>query len=102
MAKNITQNNVDFTVNTSENIGGFPHKRTNANSISNGKYSTTSKQALIDSGYESSGGGFSINAVDIDWNGAKPGIGEDLTTGITTTGELLSRIKEVYSPMFAN
>ena len=33
-----------------------------------------------------------INAVDIDWNGAKPGIGEDSTKGITTTGELLSRI----------
>ena len=43
-----------------------------------------------------------IKAVDIDWNGAKPGIGENRTTGITTTGELLSRIKEVYSPMFAN
>ena len=42
-----------------------------------------------------------INAVDIDWNGAKPGIGEGVT-GINTTGELLSRIKEVYSPMFAN
>ena len=33
-----------------------------------------------------------INAIDIDWNGAKPGIGEDSTKGITTTGELLSRI----------
>ena len=44
----------------------------------------------------------SVNAVDIDWNGAKPDIGEDRTKGITTTGELLSRIKEVYSPMFAN
>ena len=43
-----------------------------------------------------------VNAVDIDWNGAKPGIGENETTGITTTGELLSRIKEVYSPVFAN
>ncbi len=43
-----------------------------------------------------------INAVEIDWNGAKPGIGENQTTGITTTGELLSRIKEVYSPVFAN
>ena len=46
--------------------------------------------------------GGAINAVDIYWNGAKPGIGEDSTTGITTTGELLSRIKGVYSPMFAN
>ena len=43
-----------------------------------------------------------INAVDIDWNGAKPGIGEDATNGITTTGELLSSIKGVYSPMFAS
>lgn len=48
------------------------------------------------------GGGKSVMALDIDWNGAKPGIGEDSTTGITTTGELLSNIKEVYSPMFAN
>ncbi|MBR5634621.1 MAG: hypothetical protein IKW78_05530 [Prevotella sp.] len=29
-----------------------------------------------------------INAVEIDWNGAKPGFGED-DNGITTTGELL-------------
>lgn len=39
-----------------------------------------------------------FNAVEIDWNGAKPGMGEDSTNGITTTVEL---IKEVYSPMFA-
>lgn len=43
-----------------------------------------------------------INAVEIDWNGAKPGIGEDATNGITTTREVLSSIKGVYSPMFAN
>lgn len=42
-----------------------------------------------------------INAVEIDWNGAKPGIGEG-ENGITTTGELLSSIKGVYSPMFAS
>ena len=42
-----------------------------------------------------------INAVDIDWNAATPGIGET-SDGINTTGELLSRIKEVYSPVFAN
>ena len=35
-----------------------------------------------------------INAVDIDWNGAKLGIGEDNSTGITTTGELLKLIKK--------
>ena len=33
-----------------------------------------------------------INAVDIDWNGAKPEIGET-SDGITTTGELLKLIK---------
>lgn len=42
-----------------------------------------------------------INAFDIDWNGAKPGIGEG-ENGITTIGELLTSIKGVYSPMFAN
>lgn len=41
---------------------------------------------------------FLLNAIDIDWNGAKPGMGEDSTNGITTTGELT---KEFYSPMFA-
>lgn len=34
-----------------------------------------------------------INAVDIDWNGAKPEIGET-SDGITTTGELLTLIKK--------
>lgn len=34
-----------------------------------------------------------INAVDIDWNGAKPDIGET-SDGITTTGELLKLIKK--------
>ena len=42
-----------------------------------------------------------INAVDIDWNGARPDIGEG-ENGITTIGELLTSIKGVYSPMFAN
>ena len=43
----------------------------------------------------------SVNAVEIDWNGARPDIGEG-ENGITTTGELLSSIKGVYSPMFAS
>ena len=30
-----------------------------------------------------------VNAVEIDWNGATPGIGEPTDTCITTTGELL-------------
>lgn len=41
---------------------------------------------------------FGIDAINIDWNGAKPGMGEDSTNGITITGELM---KGVYSPMFA-
>lgn len=42
-----------------------------------------------------------VNAVDIDWNGAKPDIGEG-ENGITTTREVLSSIIGVYSPMIAN
>ena len=40
----------------------------------------------------------SVNAVDIDWNGAKPNIPNIPENGITTTGDL---VEEVYSPMFA-
>ena len=96
MPKNLTQGTIDFTVNTTESVGGFATKRTNSALLASGKYSVSTKQALIDSGYEYQGG-FSINAVEIDWNGAKPGIGEG-ANGITTTGELK---KGVYSPMFA-
>ena len=39
-----------------------------------------------------------INALDIDWNGAKPNIPNIPENGITTTGDL---VEEVYSPMFA-
>ena len=38
----------------------------------------------------------SVNAVDIDWNGAKPGMGEG-ENGINTTGELLSILKSYAS-----
>ena len=34
-----------------------------------------------------------INAVDIDWNGAKPNIPNVSENGITTTGELLKIIE---------
>ena len=37
-----------------------------------------------------------VNAVDIDWNGAKPGMGEG-ENGINTTGELLSILKSYAS-----
>ena len=67
--------------------------------ISNYKYSDATVDDLAD--IASDNGGTlptTINAVEIDWNGAKPGLGEDSTNGITTTGELM---KGVYSPMFA-
>ena len=94
MAKNLTQSNIDFTVNTTESVGGFATKRTNSNIVSNGKYDITLKQQLIDENHESDWGGFSINAVDIDWNnadfngatGANPGT-------INTTGDLIKAIK---------
>lgn len=37
---------------------------------------------------------YAVNAVDINWNGATPGLGESSSTGITTTGELLKYIKQ--------
>lgn len=89
---NYKQNGIDFTIK--DNFTG-----TEKNHIVNGKL-TSAKNDY--SGYEEDDSSMLINAVDIDWNGAKPGIGEDTTNGITTTGELLSSIKGVYSPMFAN
>ena len=90
---NIRQNGISFNVKDNflpgESNAGFNGKiMSNANQYQN----------LVDGDEISK----LINAVEIDWNGAKPGIGEDVTNGITTTGELLSSIKEVYSPMFAN
>jgi hypothetical protein len=69
MAKNLTQNTIDFTVNTSESVGGFATKRTNSNLITNGKYDVDTKQDLIDNNQENIA--FAVNAVDIDWNGAQ-------------------------------
>lgn len=98
MAKNLTQNNIDFTVNTAESVGGFATKRTNSNLISDGKYSTSNKQALIDGGYESSGG-FSVNAVDIDWNGAQVSSVSGNAT-LNTTGDLLKWASSSFSTLY--
>ena len=66
--------------------------------ISHNKYDGATVNDLKDIASENDGKSPTIvNAVEIDWNGAKPGIGEG-NNGITTTGEL---IKDVYSPMFA-
>jgi len=70
--------------------------------ISNNKYNGATVDDLSDIASENGGKLPTIvNAVEIDWNGARPDIGEG-ENGITTTGELLSSIKGVYSPMFAN
>lgn len=96
MAKNITQSNIDFTVNTSESAGGFATKRTNSSLLTNGKYDATIKQDLIDNNEESIGGGFMINAVDIDWNEATTTMG-DATKVINTTGDLISYLATAYT-----
>ena len=67
--------------------------------ISHNKYDGATVNDLEDIASENDGKSPTIvNAVEIDWNGAKPGMNEDSTNGITTTGELM---KGVYSPMFA-
>ena len=96
MAKNITQSNIDFTVNTSESAGGFATKRTNSSLLTNGKYDATIKQDLIDNNEESIGGGFMINAVDIDWNEATTTMG-DVTKVINTSGDLISYLATAYT-----
>lgn len=70
-------------------IGKYNYKDTSGNSIDDEYEGTIQKPSPL------------INAIDIDRNGARPDIGEG-ENGITTTGELLSSIKGVYSPMFAN
>ena len=85
---NLIQSNISFTVNASETIGGFGHKRSHASVISNNKYSITKKQTLIDNNAEEYGG-FSINAIDIDWNSAE--VGNDVI--IKNTGDFISWIK---------
>lgn len=55
--------------------------------LGRGTWGTTNTSGtLIDDNY-------AVNAVDINWNGAQPGLGES-STGITTTGELLKLIKD--------
>ena len=70
--------------------------------LSNNKYNGATVDDLSDIASENGGKLPTIvNAVEIDWNGARPDIGEG-ENGITTIGELLTSIKGVYSPMFAN
>ena len=88
----MTQNNIQFTLSQEPVFIYGTKKVTHSSNVdANGDYDV----AKIENNGESKP---AINAVDIDWNAAKPGLGEDSTNGITTTGELM---KGVYSPMFA-
>ena len=76
----ITQNNIQFT-NINNDLIFAPNGKFSVsyNDDGTGKFDTTLTGDQITK---------SLNAVEIDWNGAKPGFGED-DNGITTTGELL-------------
>lgn len=84
---NFSQNNVNFTI--ADNFTGSEKNHTIKGKLVSAANDYT--------GYEQDDASKLINAVEIDWNGAKPGMGEG-NNGITTTGELT---KEFYSPMFA-
>ena len=74
----ITQNNISFTL--SPNL--LPGER--SYSVNGKLYSAANNYVDLEDGDDISK---LVNAVEIDWNGAKPGFGED-DNGITTTGEL--------------
>ena len=85
------QNGIEFTLSQEPIFIYGVNKVTHSSNVdANGQYNVTK----IENKGKSTP---AINAVDIDWNGAKPGIGEDSTNGITTTGELLNNIKEIYN-----
>lgn len=85
----LTQSNVTFTLNA-DIVSPFGGKYTNDMNFD----ADTGLYNVDQTKLNSLGVGKSVNAVEIDWNGAKPGIGEDNSTGITTTGELLKLIKK--------
>lgn len=87
---NLIQSGVQFTINTNENVGGYASKRSISTLIKNRKYDVETKQALIDNENEKYGG-FSINAVDIDWNEAKVNNNQV----IKNTGDLLNWVKSI-------
>ena len=75
---NFKQNGINFTINDNFVSGERNHPI-------QGKLVSAANDY---SGIEENDASKLINAVEIDWNGAKPGFGED-DNGITTTGELL-------------
>ena len=98
---NLTQGNINFTVNNTEAVGGFATKRINSSLIKNNKYNTAAKQILIDGGYEYIC--FLINAIDIDWNNAVLPNANTSTGGsktITNSGELLKLIDDIQKEIY--
>lgn len=76
----ITQNNINFVNVQADPILMVDGKFSNgAHNDGTNHFDTTLSENEIAK---------SFNALEIDWNGAKPGFGED-DNGITTTGELL-------------
>lgn len=98
---NIQQGSIYFTVNTDEEVGGFSTKRSNSNVLDNRKYSVEGKQQLINTGDDAAG--YSVNAIDIDWNAAElpnanPSDGGKKT--IYTSGELLKLIDDIQKEIY--
>jgi len=106
--KPITQNSTNFSINENEPMGGFATKRTNSNIIitsgkNNYNYNIEKKQDLINANNESRGGGFSINAIDIDLNNAVlPNASVDTGSSKTfkNAGELLKLINDIQQEIY--
>lgn len=88
----LKQNEIIFALNA-DVVAPFSGKYTNVQNFNNDTGLYNDNQNKLNN----LGVFKSVNAVEIDWKGAKLGMGEG-TNGITSTGELM---KDVYSPMFA-
>lgn len=98
----ITLNGIKYSnVDVDQAIVSNTGKNTRSSFVSNDKFDTTKLTNIynaVDNGTIQWSNMAFVNAFVIDWDGAKPCMDEDLTNGITTTGELM---KGVYSPKFA-
>ena len=92
----VTLNGINFSnINVTQSIVSNGLKNSRTSFTTNGKIDTnkiTNSYNAVQSGTVNWSNIAFINAIDIDWNGAKPGMGES-NSGINTTGELLSTIK---------
>ena len=94
MAKTLWDINFSTLNVTSEAANGWGTKYTHTDNLTNGKYAGDGQGTTPS---------FSINAVDIDWNGAVLPDG-DIANGsnltINTTGELLKLINEMQKEIY--